>query len=114
MSLSKQHRLPLRTELRRIKKEGKIIQGKFFSLLLAKCHQPSRFAFIVSKKIHKRAVKRNRIRRLLAESVRSFLTNIKPDFDIVFLTKKAIVDQGFDQIKNEVEKIFKKAKLLES
>lgn len=32
--------------------------------------RPTKFGFVVSKKYHKRAVKRNRIKRLLRESVR--------------------------------------------
>ena len=36
----------------------------------------SRFAFIVSTKIDKRATVRNRIRRLMSESVRLFLPEI--------------------------------------
>jgi ribonuclease P protein component len=111
--LPKQHRLPLRKEFNRLKKEGKLFQDKFFSLLVARGQLPeSRFAFIVSKKIHKRAVKRNKVRRLLAESVQAFLPKIKSGIDAVFLTKKTINDKSFDQIKKEVEKIFKQVNLL--
>lgn len=112
--LPKQHRLPLRTEFKRIKKEGKLIPGKFFSLII--CPQlsvvsyqsASRFAFIVSKKISPLAAKRNRIRRLLSEAVYSFMSEIKPGFDFVFLVKKSIIDKDLNEIKKEIEKIFTK------
>jgi len=111
--LPKQYRLPLKIEFKRIKKEGKLFQGRFFSLLVAKQQFPvARFAFIVSKKIHNKAVKRNRFRRLLIESVRFFLPQIKSGVDGVFLTKKAIIDRDFGEIKNEMEKTLKKAGLL--
>ena len=34
---------------------------------------PTKIGFVVSKKIHKRAVKRNRIKRLMRESVRLYI-----------------------------------------
>ncbi|HUS60037.1 MAG TPA: ribonuclease P protein component [Nevskiaceae bacterium] len=111
--LPKQHRLPLRKEFNRVKKQGQLFQGNLFSLLVASQASPEiRFAFIVSKKIHKKAVKRNKIRRILAESVQAFLLEIKPGVDAVFLTKKVIIDKNFTEIKKEVKRIFKKASLL--
>lgn len=117
--LPKQYRLPLRTEFKRIKKEGKLFQGKLFSLLVSRQgsvdkDQRSRFGFIISTKIHKKAVKRNRGRRLLVEAVRSILPQIKPGFDFVFLVKKQIVNQNLPEIKKEVEKIFSDEKIYSS
>lgn len=117
--LPKQHRLPLRKEFNQVKKQGQLFQGNLFSLLIARqygsppgCKSPSRFAFIVSKKIHKKAVKRNKIRRMLVGSVQAFLSEIKSGVDAVFLTKKVIIDKNFTEIKKEVKRIFKKANLL--
>lgn len=111
--LPKEHRLPLRFELHRVQKEGKPYQFSLFGLLVTKSDSPiSRFAFIVSKKIHKKATKRNRIKRLLREAVRSFLPKIKPGFDVVFLVKKGILEKDFKTVQSAVEKSFKKAGLL--
>lgn len=112
--LPKQHRLPLRKEFNRVKKQGRVFPGRFLSLLVGYglCKSPSRFAFIVSKKIAKNATRRNKIRRLLAEVVYTFLPKIKTGFGGVFLTKKTIVDKSFSQIKKEVEEVFKQADLL--
>lgn len=110
--LSKKYRLPLRTELKRIKKEGILIQGKLFSLLVSrqlKKNQPSRFGFIISTKIHKKATKRNRAKRLLNEASIDLLPQIKPSFDIVFLTKKKIIEADLEEIKKEVKELFTKA-----
>lgn len=114
--LPKQYRLPLRTEFKRIKKEGKLFPGRFFSLLVshqppATNYQPPRLAFIISKKIHKKAIKRNRVRRLLVEAVRGILPKIKPGFDFVFLVKKTILEKKLLEIKNEVEKFFGNEKI---
>jgi ribonuclease P protein component len=129
--LPKKNRLDLKKELFQIKRSGRLANGKLFSLLVKYTPEvflrqkrgssisevkelsqpPPRFAFIISKKIHRRAVKRNQARRLLTEAVRVFLPKIKPGEGGVFLVKKAIIGKEFVEIKNEVEEIFKKANL---
>lgn len=104
--LPRKHRLP-RFELVRVKNQGRLIPGKLFSLLKTSNQVgASRFGFIVSKKISKKAVERNRIRRLLFEAVQAVLPRIKEKADFVFLVKKAILDQPLEVIKKETERIF--------
>jgi len=112
--LSKNNRLDLKKDFSEIKRKGKVLKGKLFDFLFQKSAVdfcPPAFAFIVSKKIDKRATKRNRIKRLLSESVRSFLPQIKPGIKGVFLVKKEILEKNFTEIKNEVEVIFKEGNL---
>lgn len=116
--LPKQHRLPLRTELKRVQKEGKLIHGQLFSLLIAKQpainnqHSP-RFGFIISSRVHKKAVKRNRAKRLLSEGIRSLLPRIKLGFDTVFLAKKGVIDKELIEIQAEIERIFRRGGVIE-
>ena len=90
-----------------------MFSDRLFGLLLTRQPQagPTRFGMIVSNKIHRKAVKRNQIRRLLSEAIWLSLPQVKTGFDGVFLVKKSIVGQDFAAIKIEVEKIFKKAGL---
>lgn len=110
--LPKKHRLPLRTELKRIKKKGKLIQGKLFSLQVVQSekNQPSRFGFIISSKIHKKAVKRNKAKRLLSEAIMAL--EVKPGFEVVFLAKKKLIEALPKEIKAEVKRLFEKAGIL--
>ena len=109
--LPKIHRLPLRTEFKRTKYQGKTVSGDYFSLIFHKRtdQAASRFAFIVSKKVHPLSVGRNRIRRLMSEAVKSLLPQIPLNMDGVFLMRKAIVGKKLGEIQDEVEKILSKA-----
>ncbi len=53
----------------------------------------SRFAFIVPVSVDKRAVGRNRLRRLVRESVRLALPDVTPGWDGVFIVKKGLGDE---------------------
>lgn len=111
--LPRQRRLSLRTDLSRVQGKGRIFQGRLFSLLVAKKEEsePTKFGFIISSKIHKKAAKRNRARRLLVEAIRGLLPQIKSGFDCVFLAKRPVIDKELTEIKKETEKIFRQANL---
>lgn len=112
--LPKKHRLPLRTDLVEVKKKGKLSQGELFSLLVARTDkgQPTRFGFIISTKIHKRAVKRNQARRLLIEAIRPLLPQIKPGHEVLFLAKRKLVGEKLEEVSLEVKSLFKKTRIL--
>lgn len=113
--LPKQHRLPLKTELNRIKRKGNLLQGHLFSLLVSRYPgQPSRFGFIISSKVHKRAVKRNRAKRLLGEAISSLLPRIKSGFGVVFLAKRKLIGVDFEEVKSEIEELFIKTGIIDS
>ncbi len=112
--LPKLYRLPLKTELKRLKKEGRLFQAKFFGLLLLKSDSlknPSRFAVIVSNKVEKKAVGRNKIRRLIYESLWSLSPQIKKGAEGVFLVKKTITKATLKEIKDEIGNLFRRTKL---
>lgn len=106
--LKKINRISKRKEFEEIKKEGAVYQFPLFGLaVLKKEDKEKKFGFIISKKISKRAVDRNRIKRLLAESIKQNLGEIKEGFRGIFLVKKNILGRKFDEIKKEVDKIIK-------
>jgi len=72
----------------------------------------SRFGIIVSLKISKSAVIRNKIKRRLREIIRNHLFSLRENCDIVILTRQEIKNLDFWQIKERLEYLFKKAKLI--
>lgn len=70
---------------------GKRISTQQFQLVIKKTNLPtSRFAFVVSTKIDKRATARNRMKRLLREAISHRLNEIPGGWDAVFFVRKNI------------------------
>jgi ribonuclease P protein component len=111
--LPRQNRLVRKPDFEKVKEKGDKFQSSLFGLLVFPNEEEfSRFGFVISTKISKRAVKRNRVKRLLRERVRLLLPKIKPGFDIVFLGKKALLEVDYPEIDKEIRRLFKKARLL--
>lgn len=87
-------------------KKGKTKTGKLVFLKTLKNNlDDNRFGVVVSKKISKKAVVRNKIKRRLREIIRQ--AHIKPGLDIIIITKPEIIDKNYQDIKNELENLFK-------
>ena len=72
----------------------------------------SRFGFIVSAKISKKAVDRNKIKRQLRQVIRDSIKEIKPGYDVVIITQPAIINKEYKEIKNLVLKSLVKLRLI--
>ena len=72
----------------------------------------SRIGFVVSKKVSKKAVERNKAKRRLREAARSMIGKIRTGFDIVVFTRQRITESDFSSIKQNLETLLKKAGLL--
>ena len=68
----------------------------------------SRIGFVVSKKISKKAVVRNKAKRRLREISRDIIKGLEKGFDIVVFTKPGIAQSDFNQTKNALETLLKK------
>ncbi|MBI2099575.1 ribonuclease P protein component [Candidatus Uhrbacteria bacterium] len=72
----------------------------------------TRLAIICGTKVHKRATKRNLIKRRLREALRAELPGIKRGFDIVVSARSAALLADFPEIKAEVRTALKRMNLL--
>lgn len=70
-------------------KTSPLFSDRFFNLKASpNSLDSSRFAFIVSKKVDKRATARNRIKRVLRSCVEENIPKIKGGYDFLFVLKK--------------------------
>jgi len=108
--LKKINIIRLKKEFEEIRTRGEIHQSPIFGLVTLdiRSEGESRFGFVISKKISKKAVVRNKIRRLLAESVRVNLKNIKKGYLVLFLVKKEIIGMKFGEVETEVKRMFER------
>lgn len=97
----------------KIFKEGKSYHSDLLQLktISTKDQKMSRFAFVVPKKIAKKAVIRNKLRRQGYEIVGDYLKSTKPTTSSIFILKKN-PDQEKNQYQKEVIDLLKKASII--
>lgn len=75
--------------------------------------EPYRVGFSVGKKLGK-AVKRNRIKRVLREVVRLNAAHIPNGVDLVIIARFGIIDKHFSEVEKSFIKLMKKSSLWRS
>lgn len=103
-----------------MKAEGAFWRGKYCSLNAARraiedssdMVWPARVGYITSKKLGA-AVKRNRARRLMRESVRQLADRVQPNWDIVLVARSDMVGIGVrrQDVQEELQWLLKKARI---
>ena len=107
--LKKINRISSRGDFLEVKENGEMISTPLFgALVIQKKDEFKKFGFVISKKISKRAVDRNKIKRRLAEIIKKDLENFEKGIRVVFLVKRDILDKKIEEIENEVKKCLKK------
>ena len=67
-----------------------------------------RFGILVSTKISKKAVERNKIKRQIKDIIRLELEKLKQDRDVVVITLPSILGKTYQEIQESIIKHFKK------
>lgn len=102
-----------RLEFDKVKSLGKLYSSKHFGLLVARegFAADQKFGFVISKKIAKRAVDRNKTKRQLRKLVVNNLAFIQNGVALLFLAKKTILKASESELTEEFDKVLKMANL---
>ncbi len=95
------------------KQQASVFQTPFFTLRVApNAFLYSRFGFVASKKIDKRAVVRNEVKRKVRSCIEAMQKDIRPGFDMFFFLKKAAVETQRSEIDKRIQALFAQEKFL--
>lgn len=110
--LSKEHRLKRKKDFERVLKKGKLLVKDFLILKTTKNNlKTTRIGLVVSQKVSKKAVLRNKVKRKIRAGVGANIKKIKLGYDLIFFAKKSIEKKSFSEIKKVVENLIVQAKL---
>lgn len=108
-------RLQRRTDFDRIYRQGKRTRGKFITaVVLVRQGGPCcRAAYVVSRKVARQAVYRNRIRRRLREALRLLLAErgLAEPADIILIASPRALEATYRDLHAELEELLRRAKL---
>ncbi|MEO1288766.1 MAG: ribonuclease P protein component [Chloroflexota bacterium] len=110
--MQRRYRLHHTRDFQRLREEGQV---KRHPTMICSYRPNSlshnRYGFITAKHLGN-AVKRNRTRRLMRESVRLLHPTTKQGYDVVFIARPPIVGQPFQQVQRIVNDLFRRAGLI--
>ena len=111
--LPKQNRLKNKRDFNGVFKHSRGYRDNFLLLKARKNDLAfSRFGIVVSKKVSKKAVVRNKIRRRLSGIIKKDLAKIKKGVDVVLVASPGLEKEKFEKLEEEMKRILKKAGIL--
>jgi ribonuclease P protein component len=108
--LPKQHRLTEKRDFKRVMTYGRSFFVPEFGLKVLKksAELSTRVGIIVPKKLTKTVVKRNRIKRQIRNVFLGFIKQMPPGYDIVFLTRPALLGLRFQEMQEKIKQALRK------
>ena len=88
--LSQKHRLSKSADVKKTTARGRSFFNPYFVLKTVPGSEPARLTVVASVKVSKKAVDRNRLKRIVRETVRANITKFKPGNYAVLLKSSAM------------------------
>ena len=120
MGLPKPNRLRDRKDYRAVYAQGIRRYSPHLTLIAlsdrnsqTECHLPATcFGISISKKVSKKAVVRNRIKRQLKGVIRTYLKGIEPGWKVVIVVKPKAIECKYEHFLRELEELLKQTKII--
>lgn len=106
--LPKENRLTTTFEFNKVRRLGEKSTGRFFHIfyLQPKDYEgPSRVGIVISNKFHKKAVRRNEVKRVFRAIVSKNLNNIKGNFWVVIHPKFIALNASYEELNSDFTKV---------
>jgi ribonuclease P protein component len=120
LGLPKPHRLKNRSDYRAVYAQG-IRRYSPHLTLLALAYGDAKgadsapaisFGISISKKVSKKAVVRNRLKRQIKGVITTYLPELKPGWRIVIVVRPKAIECKYEHFLRELEELFKQAKII--
>ena len=120
MGLPQAHRLRNRRDYRTVYEQGFRRYSPHLTLIalgpseqLSNLAAPkTKFGISISKKVSKKAVIRNRLKRQIKNVIRTKLLSISPGWKIVIVVKPKAIECKYEHFLRELEELLKQAKII--
>jgi len=107
--LKREYRLPLTKRL----ENASTIRTPIFTVKIARnTLSCNRYGFIISKRIDKRSVKRNRLKRRFRACIEQCYLKVSQGYDLLFVLTKNAQEESTEKLCEEVKKMLYKSELL--
>ncbi|AFY39437.1 ribonuclease P protein component [[Leptolyngbya] sp. PCC 7376] len=116
MGLPKAHRLKHWRDFRTVYKQGKRFHGKHLVLIVHRstpADQPTNIGISISRKVSKKAVVRNKIKRRLRHICRLFLPSMKHHRQVIIIVRSGSAECEHEDFLRELEQLLIKAEVLD-
>jgi ribonuclease P protein component len=112
--LPRPHRLTDKRDFKRVMQKGRSFFIREFGVKLfnRRDGQPTRIGIVVSKKITRTIVKRNRAKRQIRHIFIPLLPLLPDGFDIIFLARPECMKLEFKEMEEKIGALFKKIGLV--
>ncbi|MEY2859418.1 MAG: protein subunit of ribonuclease [Cyanobacteriota bacterium] len=120
LGLPKLHRLKNRRDYRAVYAQGIRRYSPHLTLFALACGDTksadstpiSSFGISISKKVSKKAVVRNRIKRQIQGVIRYYLQGIEPGWQIVIVVRPQAIECKYEHFLRELEELLKQARII--
>jgi ribonuclease P protein component len=103
-----------RKEFKEVLKDGKVFKNDGLVMKVIFKEGEKKIGFLISKKISKKAVVRNKLKRRLRELLREKFGNLKEGLRIVFIPLPSLEKKNFKELKEVLEKVLIRSKVLKN